>query len=237
MRTLSVTMKTSMRILSVPALALALAGPVRADSIPCDGMLSCAAMIPVATAYAGFLYLKPAPTLIHALKAVDGNDNAGLKRLMESHPELVRLTPDQSALLAEMEAGADRYRAQDAVVLVRSKEFSYAKEVIESRISERDWRDLEWQLKMHPDLAAAVDGGYVLLKEAARMANLEAVRMLLDAGVRADTHQSGALPATRNDDVRQLLASRGAATPQRGNAKTAASADCPAGTAEQKPAN
>lgn len=231
------TMKAATRILCVPVMALALAGPARADDVPCDGMLSCIAMIPVGAAYAGFLYLKPTPTLIHALKAVDENDHARLKRLIESHPELVRLTPAQSTVLAEMEASGDRWRARDGFLLTPSKAFSYSKETINSSINARDWRDLAWRLKMHPDDAADVDGGYVLLNEAARTGNLEAVRMLLDAGVRADTHQSGALAATRSDEVRQLLASRGATAPADKNAKTAAPPDCPAGTADAKPSN
>lgn len=230
------TMKAATRILCVPVLALSLAGPARADDVPCDGMLGCLAMIPVATAYAGFLYLKPTPALIHALQAVDENDNAKLKRLMESHPELVRLTPAQSMVLAEMEAGSDRYRVQEGFVLAPSKAFSYSKEMINSRINARDWRDLEWRLKMHPDDAAVVDGGYVLLKEAAHTGNLEAVRMLVDAGVRADAHQSGALAAARSDEVRRLLARHGATAPGK-NATTAASPDCTAVTKDEKPAN
>lgn len=231
------TMKTATRILCVPALALSLAGPARADTVPCEGMLSCLAMIPVGVAYAGFLSLKPTPTLIHALKAIDENDNVRLKRLIDGHPELVRLTPAQSTVLAEMEASGDRYRVQDGFVLSPSKAFSYSKESINSRIDARDWHDLEWRLKMHPDDAAVVDGGYVLLKEAAHSGNLEAVRMLLDAGVRADAHQSGALAATRSDEVRQLLSSHGATAPARKDAKSASSPDCPAGTTDAKPSN
>jgi hypothetical protein len=136
-----------------------------------------------------------------------------------------------------MEAGGDRWRAQESFVLAPSKGFSYSKEMINSGIKARDWRDVEWRIKMYPDDAAAVDGGYVLLNEAAHTGNLDAVRMLLDAGVRADTHQSGALVAAHGDEVRQLLASRGAAPPARKDTKTAASPDCPAGTADATPSN
>jgi len=231
------TTKTAMRILCVPALALSLASPARADTVPCEGMLSCIAMFPVAVAYAGLLSLKPTPTLIHALKAVDENDNAKLKRLIDDHPELVRLTPAQAELLAELEAGADRYRTQHAFVLVPTPADAAPKRGIEDYISARDWGMVEWQLRRYPDLAAAVDGGYVLLREAAQAGNADAVRMLLDAGVRADAHKSGALLDARGNDVRQLLSSHGATAPARKDAKSAAAGDCTVGTADAKPSN
>lgn len=229
------TMNTAGRLLCVPALALALAGPARADTVPCESMVGCVAMFPVAMAYAGLLSLKPTPTLIRALKAVDAHDDAGLKRLIDAHPDLVRLTPPQTALLAGLEAGADRYRAQHAFVLVTAPADAAPKSGIEGYIGARDWGMLEWQFRRYPDLAAAVDGGYVLLREAAHTGNAGAVRMLLDAGVRADAHCGGALADANGADVRQLLSSRGAPAAAARPAAPAVAQDRPAGTTDATP--
>ena len=197
------------RILLGSALALALAGPARADKQACDGA-ACLAVIPATAAYAWFLNLKPTPPLIHALRALETRDHARFKQLLERHPQLVRLTPQQATLLATMEADGAQRSVEWTYVLHPSKADSVGARFIDHKIDERDWRGLELELKIDPDAAAAVDGGYVLLREAVRAGDPDAVGILLDAGVRADAHRGGALAVAREDGVRQLLLARGA---------------------------
>lgn len=203
------TSTTGKRILLASALTLALAGPARADKQACDGA-ACLAVLPATAAYAWLLNLKPTPPLIHALRELEARDHTRLKQLLERHPQLVRLTPEQSALLATMEADTAHRSVEWTYVLHPSQADSAGRRFIEHKIDERDWRALELELKISPDAAAAVDGGYVLLREAVRAGDLDAVGILLDAGVRADAHRNGALAVAREDGVRQLLLARGA---------------------------
>ena len=221
-------MKTNLILRALPALALLLASPARADKSPCEG-LTCAAVIPVAVAYMGYLRLVPTPPLILAVQALDANDNAELERLLAKHPALTRLTPEQSAALAKMEADGRTGRIDNLYVLTLSEsdDDSFRKGMIDRDIGISDWHGLEFELKTHPAMAAAVDNGYVLLTRAAWRGKLEAVRMLLAAGVRADSHRSGALAAARDDDVRQLLMRHGARAPAAAPAGTRNAEPCP----------
>ena len=219
-------MKTNLILRTLPALALLLASPARADKSPCEG-LTCAAVIPVAVAYMGYLRLVPTPPLILAVQALDANDNAELERLLAKHPALTRLTPEQSAALAKMEADGRTGRIDNLYVLTLSDDDSFRKGMIDRDIGISDWKGLEYELKTHSGLAAAVDNGYVLLVRAARAGKLDAVRMLLAAGVRADSHRSGALAAARDDDVRQLLMRHGAKGPAAAPAGTRNAEPCP----------
>ena len=200
---------TCARILLASSLTLALAGPARADKQACDGA-ACLAVIPATAAYAWFLNLKPTPPLIHALRALETRDHARLKELLERYPGLVRLTPEQSVLLAMMEADTSDRRVEWTYVLHPSTADRVDKRFIEHKIDERDWRGLERELKMRPDMASAVDAGYVLLRDAVRAGDAEAVGILLDAGVPGNAHRSGALAAAGDDGVKQLLLARGA---------------------------
>lgn len=207
-------MKTKMAVhgLLASSLALALAGPARADKLPCEGV-TCIIGIPVAVAYVGIVKLAPTPVLIKALDALHERDMPTLKRLVDGHPELVRLTPEQAAALAKMETEKGQRAISERYVLSLESDESVDKGMIEHSIITGNWDMLEYRLITNRRWAAVVDNGYVLLLAGAKTGNLDALRLLLDAGVPADSHKGGAIRAARGEETKQLLLSRAASSP------------------------
>lgn len=201
--------KIALQGLLMATLALSLVSPARADKQICESVLGCMFVIPAAVAYAGALALVPAPPLVQAMEALKRNDLPKLKHLLERHQKLTQLSPEQAAVLAKMEANP-KGEVERRYVLSLPNGDAEAINTIDAYIRSTHIDALRYELKTSPRLASVVDNGYALLSIAAGAGNLEAVRLLLDAGVRADSHKSGALSLARREDVRQLLTSRGA---------------------------
>ena len=75
--------------------------------------------------------------LIPALTALQARDSAALKRELERHSALVRLTPQQTTLLTAMEADTARPRVEWTYVFHPARTQSVPMRFVGSRIAER----------------------------------------------------------------------------------------------------
>jgi len=181
------------------AVALLSISPVaHADQNPCLG-LECILAVPGAMLKTGMGKLGPTPALVQALQAIEARDDARLRALLRSHPELSRPpTP--------VPVPRGGYGIEETYALTRASMALF----MQSSLIRGDNAELEKDMRQAPEHAEEIDAGYALLARAVKLGSLASVTTMLDAGVPATAHNSGALLFAQDEDVVRLLMLRGA---------------------------
>jgi hypothetical protein len=182
------------------AASLSASAPALADRQPCENYLHCAFVVTGAVAQLGVSNLKLTPVLVQALKAIETNDDAQLRSLLQRYPELSK-GADRPLALNPRDDIENTFVMNDA-----KSQGGY----VNSFLRDRNDAVLERDLRLWPERGELIDNGYVLLRRSAERGNLAVVAAVLNAGVSADAHASGALLYARNEAVARLLVARGA---------------------------